>query len=81
MGKRGLIFEEVVVRISDKFKTEMHLDTDEGNAAAVKNGDLVEVITDVCGLCPEQQCPIREDATHAPVRPYCDFAQTRYRVR
>ncbi len=81
LGKRGLIFEEVVVRISDKFKTEMHLDIDEGNAAAVRNGDLVEVIADVCGLCPQQNCSIREDATHSPTRPYCDFAQTRYQVR
>ena len=81
LGKRGLIFEEVVVRISDKFKTEMHLDTDEGNAAAVHNGDLVEVISDVCGLCPAVDCSIREDPTQPPNRPYCDFAQTRYHIR
>lgn len=80
LGKRGLIFEGVVVRISDKFKTEMHLDTDEGNAAAVRPGDLVEVIADVCGLCPTESCAIREDPTQSPSRPYCDFAQTRYRI-
>lgn len=81
MGKRGLIFEEVVIRISDQFKTEMHLDTDEGNAAAVHHGDLVEVIADVCGLCPTESCAIREDPTQAPKRPYCDFAQTGYHIR
>jgi len=80
LGKRGLIFEGVVVRISDKFKTEMHLDTDEGNAAAVRPGDLVEVIADVCGLCPNDSCAIREDPTQPPSRPYCDFAQTGYRI-
>jgi putative phosphotransacetylase len=80
LGKRGLIFEEVVIRVSDKFKTEMHLDTDEGNAAAVRNGDLVEVIADVCALCPTESCAIREDPTQPPSRPYCDFTQTQYRV-
>jgi putative phosphotransacetylase len=80
VGKRGLIFEEVVLRVSDNFITEMHLDTDEGNAAAVRDGDLVEVLPDLCTLCPTESCAIREDQTQPPSRPYCDFAQTRYRV-
>ncbi len=81
LGKRGLIFEEVAIRISDKFKTEMHLDTDEGNAAYVRPGDVVEIIADVCGLCPSESCAIRDDPTQKPSRPYCDFAQTRYQIR
>ncbi len=81
VGKRGLIFQEVVVRISDKFKTEMHLDTDEGNAAAVRTGDLVEVVGDICTLCPEPSCSIRDDRVTSASRPYCDFSQRRYRVR
>ncbi|MDR2976692.1 MAG: phosphate propanoyltransferase [Streptococcaceae bacterium] len=31
-GKRPLIFDDVVIRVSDKFATCMHLDTDEANA-------------------------------------------------
>lgn len=32
---RALIFDDVVVRVSDSYKLAMHLDTDEANAAAV----------------------------------------------
>ena len=32
------------VRASEKFALEMHVDIEEGNAAGVKNGDLVELI-------------------------------------
>ena len=32
--ERGLIFADVVVRVSPKFKTAMHVDTDEANAFA-----------------------------------------------
>ena len=31
--ERGLIFKDVVVRVSNRFATAVHLDTDEGNAA------------------------------------------------
>lgn len=43
-GERGLIFNNVIVRVSDKFALEMHIDVEEGNAAGVKNGQLVELI-------------------------------------
>jgi propanediol utilization protein len=39
-GDRGLILDNIVVRINDNFKLALHLDTDEANAAglrAVKN--------------------------------------------
>lgn len=42
-GPRGLIFNEVLVRVSDKFSLEMHIDIDEANAAGLKNGDFVEL--------------------------------------
>ena len=33
--ERSVILGDVVVRVSDSYKLAMHLDTDEGNAAAV----------------------------------------------
>lgn len=43
-GERALIFENVLVRVSPKFKLEMHVDIEEGNAAGVGNGDTVEIV-------------------------------------
>jgi len=43
-GGRETVFEQTVVRVSDKFSLELHLDTDEANAAGVKNGDLAYIV-------------------------------------
>lgn len=43
-GQRALVFDQVIVRVSPDFRLEMHLDLDEGNAAGLKNGDLVEIL-------------------------------------
>ncbi len=43
-GKRGLIFENVLVRVHETFALEFHLDIDEGNAAGIKNGDKLAVL-------------------------------------
>lgn len=43
-GERRTRFYDVQVRVSDKFRLEMHLDTDDANAAALKNGDKVRII-------------------------------------
>ncbi len=44
LGPRALAFFEVLVRVSDKYKLEMHVDTDEANAACLKNSQNVELI-------------------------------------
>jgi len=43
-GERGLIFENVLIRVNENYALEMHVDVDEGNAASVKNGNIVELI-------------------------------------
>lgn len=43
-GERGLIFDNVLVRVHPSYGLEMHVDIDEGNAAGLKNGDMVELI-------------------------------------
>ncbi|MCF2937087.1 phosphate propanoyltransferase [Paenibacillus alkaliterrae] len=43
-GDRGLIFENVVARVSEQYALDMHIDTDEANAAGVKNGDTAEIM-------------------------------------
>lgn len=37
-------FFDVQVRVRDDFNVEMHIDTDDANAAGLKNGDLVSII-------------------------------------
>lgn len=43
-GDRPLIFDDVVVRVSDKFNTNMHIDFDEANACGFKAGTLARII-------------------------------------
>lgn len=43
-GERSLIFQQVIVRVADNFSAEFHVDTDEANAAGLKNGDLVTIL-------------------------------------
>lgn len=43
-GERSVILENVLCRVHNSYVLEFHVDTDEGNAANLKNGDLVEII-------------------------------------
>lgn len=45
-GARALVFDEVVVRVSPKFATYMHIDFDEANAAAISGVVDGEVLVD-----------------------------------
>lgn len=43
-NERGTIFEQVQIRVDDSFTLEMHIDTDEANAAKIATGDTVKII-------------------------------------
>ncbi|MDZ7837682.1 MAG: PduL/EutD family phosphate acyltransferase [Actinomycetota bacterium] len=47
-GPKGLTFNNVQVRVAPDFKTEMHVDTDDANAADIENGSLVEIVDASC---------------------------------
>ena len=38
------IFEDVQVRVHESYLDEMHLDTDDGNAAGLRGGEMVEIL-------------------------------------
>jgi len=44
LGKRGLIFNEIITRISDNYELALHLDTDEGNAALINKKTFGKII-------------------------------------
>lgn len=45
-GLRGAILNNVLIRVSDKYAPEMHIDVEEANALGVKNGDQARIILD-----------------------------------
>ncbi len=45
-GLTAVTFENVVVRVSDKVRLQIHLDTDEGNVAGINCNTEVEIIKD-----------------------------------
>ena len=40
-GERHGVFGDVLIRVSEQFELEMHVDVDEANACALKNNDYV----------------------------------------
>lgn len=45
LGEKGVIFKNVLIRVSEKALLELHLDTDEANSAELKNNDLVRIVS------------------------------------
>lgn len=43
-GPRGATLENVIARVGEGHRLELHLDTDEANAVGVKTNDLVEIL-------------------------------------
>lgn len=55
---RDLVFRDVAIRVDPRFATEMHVDTDEANAAHLKHGGAGE-------LAPVEGCSARITCCHA----------------
>ena len=45
-NEKGGIIDNVYLKVSDDFKLECHLDTDDGNGNLLNNGDEVEICID-----------------------------------
>ena len=45
-GERALIFENIRPKIHESYALQMHLDTDDANAAGLKGGEAVELLRD-----------------------------------
>lgn len=43
-NERGTVFHKVKIRVDESFTLEMHIDTDEANAAKIATGDTVRII-------------------------------------
>lgn len=43
-GERGLLFQNVLVRVHPNSRLEFHVDTDEANACLLNNDDVVQVL-------------------------------------
>ncbi|GAA0337116.1 phosphate propanoyltransferase [Bacillus carboniphilus] len=43
-GPRAVTFDHVLIRVSPKYKLEMHIDMDEANAAGIQNGQLGTIL-------------------------------------
>lgn len=43
-GERGALLRNVLLRVSDKYALEMHVDVDEANALGLKNNDHVRIV-------------------------------------
>ena len=56
---RDLVFRDVVIRVDSQFVTEMHIDTDEANAARLKHGGAGELVR-------VEGCSARITRCHAP---------------
>lgn len=63
---RRLIFGDVLIRVSDSYRLDFHVDTDEANAALLANGDTVRIrkivprtAGTVAGLAHENPTPVR----------------------
>lgn len=61
-GERGLIFDNIVVRVNNNFALEFHIDTDEANGAGIKHGDITAyLLSSQISENPEADIPIQAE--------------------
>lgn len=59
-GIRPIILSNVVIRVSERYRLEMHIDTDEANAGLIQQGTLAEIVHHQVN---EQPKPVKEQAS------------------
>ena len=70
LSKRPIIFNQVKVRVNERFVLEMHIDTDEGNAALISAGEFGELLTNLpTAQNAVSQQPIVQSVDFANVKP------------
>ena len=52
-GERGIVFDDVLVRVSEEYRLDMHLDTDEANAADLGPDSFGTLIKGPTTVAPE----------------------------
>ncbi|HBJ02786.1 MAG TPA: acetate kinase [Lysinibacillus sp.] len=58
-GIRPIILSNVVIRVSERYRLEMHIDTDEANAGLIQQGTLAEIVQHQVN---EQPIPVKEQS-------------------
>jgi len=59
-GIRPIILSNVVIRVSERYRLEMHIDTDEANAGLIQQGTLAEIVYHQVN---EQPKPVKEQSS------------------
>lgn len=65
-GRRGLTFNNVIVRVSSSYITEFHVDTDDANTCDLVNGSLVEIVDASCIAPTGKEVPKIIDSERIP---------------
>lgn len=60
-GIRPIILSNVVIRVSERYRLEMHIDTDEANAGLIQQGTLAEIVYH--HQVNEQPKPVKEQSS------------------
>ncbi|KAB0441383.1 phosphate propanoyltransferase [Lysinibacillus fusiformis] len=58
-GIRPIILSNVVIRVSERYRLEMHIDTDEANAGLIQQGTVAEIVQHQVN---EQLIPVKEQS-------------------
>ncbi|RCX18013.1 putative phosphotransacetylase [Anaerobacterium chartisolvens] len=66
-GERGVIFDNVIVRVSDKFALEFHIDIDEANGAGIKHGEMAYLLFSGLSVVPNICDPIKSESTQKAI--------------